>query len=850
MAEIKKINTELQPIDKLLDTSGDAGTSGQILSTTGSGTNWIDNVSGTVTGSGAATRVAFWSSSSALSSNADLYWDNTNSRLGIETITPAQKLHIISTDGANIILNSNTGAENSGIWMTEAAAASPYTNGAYVYYDGTNNAFKINTGTTTLSTRFTIDRDTGVTTFAKNVIISTTDATAPGNLLTLYNTQNGGGASILFSDQNTSAQKGTLTFYHSDGASQGGGASFHFTSTEPNIAVIAGDSSNNGRFLSKSLTSNTLADFSFVDDPNTGMLRPGADALRFVTGGTAALDLNSSQNATFAGYVAATNFRPTNIVTNKVVKFDGTSLDDSSITDTGSAVTIANPTTITGKFTVNNNVSGTTIAEFNNSHADGHGVKITIGNADTNRAAFQIVNSTAAQLYFSNYGQLMLGYDYLTTPLESYKLAVAGTSYFLGDATFAGDITITQGFIDITQTSITEPVLRLTDSGVADYEFTFPDTSTIQLGTNTSSTKSLKLLNAGTGDFGLIIGDNGIISWEDHGGGWFMEDSTFLKTYGNKSLYGTGNVHMTSFMSVANSAYYLTPAAAGTALNVAGDIVVPAVKKLYLDGGSDTWIYEDVANEIKFVAGGSSRGYINSSGIFSEGNIYTGTSGAFRNYGGVWTASTGISGNGFQFFNTADNSSAILFQISSNSTSAATSIGLFAGKVQSQTTITGDGSQTLTTKNYVDGLIVGATIYQGTWDARTSGEGGSGAGGSPDLTTSTYKTNGYYFVVSYEGTATPNGPSTTPALWHVGDWVIYNDHTGSGAWQKIDNSSVLSGTGTGQKVIKWDGSGTSDTIADGPITFSSNDSTFAGTVTGTTARFDTLNNNANSANII
>ena len=191
MAEIKKINTELQPIDKLLDTSGDAGTSGQILSTTGSGTNWIDNVSGTVTGSGAATRVAFWSSSSALSSNADLYWDNTNSRLGIETITPAQKLHIISTDGANIILNSNTGAENSGIWMTEAAAASPYTNGAYVYYDGTNNAFKINTGTTTLSTRFTIDRDTGVTTFAKNVIISTTDATAPGNLLTLYNTQNG-----------------------------------------------------------------------------------------------------------------------------------------------------------------------------------------------------------------------------------------------------------------------------------------------------------------------------------------------------------------------------------------------------------------------------------------------------------------------------------------------------------------------------------------------------------------------------------------------------------------------------------------------------------------------------------
>ena len=41
MAEIKKISTELQPLDKLLDTSGDAGTSGQILTSTGTGTNWV-----------------------------------------------------------------------------------------------------------------------------------------------------------------------------------------------------------------------------------------------------------------------------------------------------------------------------------------------------------------------------------------------------------------------------------------------------------------------------------------------------------------------------------------------------------------------------------------------------------------------------------------------------------------------------------------------------------------------------------------------------------------------------------------------------------------------------------------
>ena len=41
MAEIKKISTEFQLLDKFLDTSGDAGTSGQVLSSTATGINWV-----------------------------------------------------------------------------------------------------------------------------------------------------------------------------------------------------------------------------------------------------------------------------------------------------------------------------------------------------------------------------------------------------------------------------------------------------------------------------------------------------------------------------------------------------------------------------------------------------------------------------------------------------------------------------------------------------------------------------------------------------------------------------------------------------------------------------------------
>ena len=49
-----------------------------------------------------------------------------------------------------------------------------------------------------------------------------------------------------------------------------------------------------------------------------------------------------------AGAISASSVGVTNIVTNKVVKFNGTILDDSNITDTGSAITLGSNTTVSG----------------------------------------------------------------------------------------------------------------------------------------------------------------------------------------------------------------------------------------------------------------------------------------------------------------------------------------------------------------------------------------------------------------------------------------------------------------------------------------------------------------------
>jgi len=86
---------------------GSTSSNTQILTRDGSGNlayraagAWAGG-SDNVTGSGTATHVAFWSGANTLSSNTNLYWDNTNSRLGIGTSSPSYDLHVQRTGGAS-----------------------------------------------------------------------------------------------------------------------------------------------------------------------------------------------------------------------------------------------------------------------------------------------------------------------------------------------------------------------------------------------------------------------------------------------------------------------------------------------------------------------------------------------------------------------------------------------------------------------------------------------------------------------------------------------------------------------------------------------------------------------------
>lgn len=102
---------------RIYDVVNSAGSSGNVMTSTGSAIQWATAASvvaagGGVTGTGTSTRVAFWSGSSTLSSSNNLYWDNTNGRLGIGISTVTHLLQLTSSD-SRIHVNTDGGVNSA-----------------------------------------------------------------------------------------------------------------------------------------------------------------------------------------------------------------------------------------------------------------------------------------------------------------------------------------------------------------------------------------------------------------------------------------------------------------------------------------------------------------------------------------------------------------------------------------------------------------------------------------------------------------------------------------------------------------------------------------------------------------
>ena len=107
MATRKELTNGKYIDDQMGNGVPEGGTTGQVLRKSSNAdydVEWGVGIGGGVTngniiGTGVATRVAFWSATDTLSSNANLYWDNVNSRLGVGNPSPQVRLHVGNAGG-------------------------------------------------------------------------------------------------------------------------------------------------------------------------------------------------------------------------------------------------------------------------------------------------------------------------------------------------------------------------------------------------------------------------------------------------------------------------------------------------------------------------------------------------------------------------------------------------------------------------------------------------------------------------------------------------------------------------------------------------------------------------------
>lgn len=114
---------------------------------------------GTVTGSGAAGQVAFWSGSSLISGENNLWWDSTNNHFGINTNTPGTAADIHHDQSTILQLNQTTATNDTRIAF-QNAGSSKWRVGNF--YSAGSNDYKVNDAVLNIN-RFTIKSSSGQT---------------------------------------------------------------------------------------------------------------------------------------------------------------------------------------------------------------------------------------------------------------------------------------------------------------------------------------------------------------------------------------------------------------------------------------------------------------------------------------------------------------------------------------------------------------------------------------------------------------------------------------------------------------------------------------------------------------
>ena len=359
--------------------------------------------SGTLTGSGVAGQVSYFNGTQTITGSNNLFWDSTNNRLGIGTITPGQSLDIHSTGNILVQLN-NTSTGNSNISFQNQDVAKWRIGN--VYNAGANsfdiqnaglltNAISINSTTNNVNFGSTIGNGTYTYTFP-----SATGTLALTSDLSSYLPLAGG--TMSGNIVRTTAPR-TTTFSETGLVFQGIGGSVSFlnlfnNADAGNTLVRAG---SNSPYVSSILVT---ANFVDITNPNTNpgtiiFTTASTERARFNANGTfsigntnstynldvtgtgrftstllitgvatfnSSLNLTSGANVNFGTTDNFALFLRTNS-TNRITIFNGGNVAINSVSDNGNLLQVNGSATI-GNTSVINTMTISTLGNFQTSY--------------------------------------------------------------------------------------------------------------------------------------------------------------------------------------------------------------------------------------------------------------------------------------------------------------------------------------------------------------------------------------------------------------------------------------------------------------------------------------------------
>ena len=347
---------------------------------------------------------------------------------------------------------------------------------------------------------------------------------------------------------------------------------------------------------------------------------------------------------------------------------------------------------------------------------------------------------------------------------------------------------------------------------------------------------------------GLKVGENG--SWE------YVGDNTDTNNYVTGGSISSGTVTLTrqglasvtfaiNNNQITNGANYITSASLPTVGN--GELTVQGTGAL---GGQGTFFANQSGNTTISVSHdnfGTAGTYAYPSEVItnSTGHITSITAGSApvtpSDATITLTAGSGlITGGAFTLDQAANE--IITFNIGEgdgitvNANDVAvdvddTTIRIVGGEVAAKTAAVVNAGTALATGNQIYDFVTGeiANIpsglsFEGSWNANTD---------TPSLAGTT-PANGVFYIVSVAGSTNLSGITD----WEVGDWAVYvSNGAGTDAWQKIDNTSTLSGSGSSGQLTYW--TGAANVAGDAGLTYNAatdalsvgGPGTFGGTLT-------------------